>query len=58
VLVLGNGDTYGRLAAGFAIGTTTAWRLCVRRSICSPRQRDCVQAILVLQAIEADRYSG
>jgi hypothetical protein len=27
---LRNGDTYSRLAAGFGIGVTTAWRYCSR----------------------------
>ncbi len=109
---LRDGDTYARLAAGFAIGTTTAWRY-VQESVdllaaladdldaatvrisrlactildgtlipidriadqkpyysgkhkchgvkprCCPRRTTAiVQAILVLQGIEEDRYSG
>ena len=30
---LRNGDTYARLAAGFAIGTATAWRKHKRHSV-------------------------
>nr|WP_084008916.1 hypothetical protein [Planomonospora sphaerica] len=68
--------TLVRLAGGFAIGTTTAWRY-VREAVdlvaaatlkmwkvltrlrCCPRRATAiVQAILVLQLIEEDRYSG
>ncbi|MFC6581449.1 transposase family protein [Planomonospora parontospora] len=102
---LRNGDAYARLAAGFAIGTITAWRY-VRASVdllaaladdvqaaavraarpayatldgtlipidrvadqawkllsklrcCPHRATPIMRAVLVLQAVEDDRYSG
>ena len=45
---LRKGETFAGLAAGFAVGTTTAWRTCRRPSPCSRGGRRGVVAYLVM----------